>query len=585
MDAVQPDNDGLETTSDATVNSDQRSWLVRRLSNENPFYLLSAAFVIHGTGLSIGSDVPLKMLLSLVGGYLLLLTMIAWGIVRFWQVWDDARSIFMILILLMLELAICFDQSIAQQQAGAVSSLIAVTIASLLVAESIIRLLNIRLPAIYRIPFYIQLSLAMLASLIPMSFSDLESPSLVRWAIYAVSLLAGLSMLTLIPAIQTSRNRVERDGCPWVWPIHPWSAFVIVWCCLGFRLYLLTIAFDPVIELSSAAAYDGMGGIFGGVLLAPMLLGLSSLFVVGAAVHRHWLLHFLALGLPLCAIALSVRPWDANLALANFYREYTQLFGSPLWTATISTLAVSLIAWSLRLPFARRCCVVSTLLLSRITPTTFDAQTLGPVNFYWLSAVVVILSIVGFRRGQSRFVLEAGVWLSVGLHLEGSQLHQIVSPWGPIETQFHLLLVAIVALSFLFRDALMEELRVLLVWALIIASVRLVLIVTLGGQPPGLASADLLFMSLLSLLMARYFKKSGFTETAVFCFSCTYLSSLIEGGRFLTEHVAWSGLKQFLIGLGLLQLGVFASAWKGGVLKEWKKAWQARTGQQPESVS
>jgi len=85
------------------------SWLSRRLSTENPFYLLSAAFVIHSTGLSIDGGLPLRVLLSLIGGYLLLLVIVGLGIVRFWKVWDDARSIFLILILLMLELSICFD--------------------------------------------------------------------------------------------------------------------------------------------------------------------------------------------------------------------------------------------------------------------------------------------------------------------------------------------------------------------------------------------------------------------------------------------------------------------------------------------
>ncbi|MBT5019485.1 MAG: hypothetical protein HON04_12165 [Planctomicrobium sp.] len=549
----------------------QSSWLSRRLSTENPFYLLSAAFVIHSTGLSLDGGLPLQVLLSLIGGYLLLLVIISLGIVHFWKVWDDARSIFLILILLMLELSICFDQAISQKQVGAVYSLLAIAAASLLVAESILRILKIRLPGIYRIPLYLQLSLAMLASLIPMVFSSSEDGMLVRWAIYGVSLLAGLSMLTLIPAIRTSRERVEFHGCPWIWPYHPWSLFVIVWCCLGFRLYLLTISFDPVIELSSAAAYAGMGGIFGGYLLTPMIMGISWLLLEAAIAHRHWFMQTLALSLPFGCIALSVQPWNANSALRGFVAEHTAFFGSPVWVAAMFSVLFYFVAWKRRVPFARRSLVVAMLLMCKISPTTNHWETIRwqageQVNLYWLFAVVGFLILVGLQRKNSRFLLESVGWLLIGL---GAR--DLFDGWifSPMEIQFHLFALSIIMLSMWFRDEAMEEFKVLLIWYLVLASGRMVLHSFLGIRPLMLPSADLFILAIMAATMNYFHHQQGFKATAIFVASCCYASWLAEGGRFLTDEVNWRGMQQFLIGLGLLHLGVLASAWKGGFFHKW----------------
>jgi len=549
----------------------QSSWLSRRLSTENPFYLLSAACVIHSTGFSLDGGLPLQVLLSLIGGYLLLLVIIGLGIVHFWKVWDDARSIFLILILLMLELSICFDQAISQKQAGAAYSLLAITAASLLVAESILRILKIRLPGIYRFPLYLQLSLAMLASLIPMVLSSTDNGMLVRWSIYGVSVLAGLSMLTLVPAIRASRERVEFEGCPWIWPYHPWSLFVIVWSCLGFRLYLLTISFDPVMELSSAAAYAGMGGIFGGYLLVPMLMGISWLLLEAAIAHRHWFMQTLALSLPFGCIALSVQPWNSNSALRGFVAEQTMLLGSPVWMAALLSVLFYFVAWKRRVPFARRCLVVAMLLMCKISPTTNYWETIrwqacDQIHLFWLFAVVGFLTFVGLQRKNSRFLLESTGWLIIGLGARDLFAGWVLSP---LEIQFHLFALSLVLLSVWFRDDSMEEFKVLLVWYLVLASGRMVLHSFLGIRPLLVPSADLLFLAMMSALMYYFHKQQGFKATALFVVSCCYASTLTEGGRFLTNEVAWKGMQQFLIGLGLLHLGVLASAWKGGFFNKW----------------
>jgi hypothetical protein len=78
------------------------------LSNQNPFYLFSAACVMHSTGWSIGdaNGLPAWLTPALIAGYIALLAIASGVIVRLWKVWDDARTIFVTLLILFLELAL-----------------------------------------------------------------------------------------------------------------------------------------------------------------------------------------------------------------------------------------------------------------------------------------------------------------------------------------------------------------------------------------------------------------------------------------------------------------------------------------------
>jgi hypothetical protein len=74
--------------------------ITRLIYTQNPFYLLSVAFVLHSTRLcyrqGTGPFDPWP-LMALIGGYILLVAATGFVVVRFGKVWDDARSIFLIL--------------------------------------------------------------------------------------------------------------------------------------------------------------------------------------------------------------------------------------------------------------------------------------------------------------------------------------------------------------------------------------------------------------------------------------------------------------------------------------------------------
>ena len=96
-----------EETIDATAVQPSKPGgfkFARFLYNQNPFYLISAALVLYGFSVSITQDELNNtpwVLASLFSGYITLLALSAWAIVRWGKVWDDARSILMVLLLLL----------------------------------------------------------------------------------------------------------------------------------------------------------------------------------------------------------------------------------------------------------------------------------------------------------------------------------------------------------------------------------------------------------------------------------------------------------------------------------------------------
>ena len=86
----------------------------RFLYNHNPFYLLSACLVLYGlqTAFQDGGSVPENawLLVSTLSGYTLLLAITAYAAVRFGRVWEDARSLALLVIFMFVAISVSLDQ-------------------------------------------------------------------------------------------------------------------------------------------------------------------------------------------------------------------------------------------------------------------------------------------------------------------------------------------------------------------------------------------------------------------------------------------------------------------------------------------
>ena len=86
----------------------------------NPFYVLSALLVCLGLWVSFGSQVDASQTWSLLlgmAGYTLLLAVTACLLVRFVGVWDDVRTVMLLVVLLFLATSVTFDEVVARDPA------------------------------------------------------------------------------------------------------------------------------------------------------------------------------------------------------------------------------------------------------------------------------------------------------------------------------------------------------------------------------------------------------------------------------------------------------------------------------------
>src|ERR1700748_1746586 len=86
-----------------------------RLCTANPFYAISAVLVFVGLRASFDvgtatADFPSWSLLAALAGYTLLLGGMAALLARFGNVWDDIRTLLLLVVLMFLVISVAFDE-------------------------------------------------------------------------------------------------------------------------------------------------------------------------------------------------------------------------------------------------------------------------------------------------------------------------------------------------------------------------------------------------------------------------------------------------------------------------------------------
>ena len=251
-----------------------------------------------------------------------------------WPSLDDARSIFMVLLLLFFALSVSFDYLCVSAPTTAVTMLSLGFAFVVLLTETLLWSLQIKFPKLYKIPFYLMLAASffypLLFSLQQIYWVGFDK----RWIVAGFPLVSAVVILSLIPAIRQTRNYVSKNGTPWEWPMFPFSLFVLLIVGLCGRSALLSMAFDPS---------TGPGSIFGAYFLVPIVL--ATLFVlleIGIA-EDNCSLQGLAFSLwPLCLV-LSLIP-GGNSAQAGFIYELSSTIGTPFWLAMIGLICFFAIA-------------------------------------------------------------------------------------------------------------------------------------------------------------------------------------------------------------------------------------------------
>src|SRR5919198_5044870 len=90
--------------------------LVRWVATSNPFYVISAGLFLVGLRVSFGAqarDIDAWALMGGLAGYTILLAAAALLLVRFAGVWNDVRTVLLLVVLMFLATSVTFDELLA----------------------------------------------------------------------------------------------------------------------------------------------------------------------------------------------------------------------------------------------------------------------------------------------------------------------------------------------------------------------------------------------------------------------------------------------------------------------------------------
>jgi hypothetical protein len=439
--------------------------LVRYLYNHNPFYVISAALILGGLHVLFHDREAVAhpnaltfnswLLLSLLGGYGLLLAMTAGLIVRLGQVWDDARTILLTLVFLFVAISVSFDKLVLTNSVTMTQVMLVGLAFALGLSEVVLRGLGIRLPMLFRGPFYLMLALFFVYPLLMMHWLDgvgesdpQKSFDRTLWGIFFFPTVAGAITLTLLPAVWKGPAYVAENGTPWRWPLFPWSLFVILGAAIVLRAYYLSISFHP---------FPGTASAFGVYFLVPFLLSVCLVvFELGRSAGRP-MVETIALAAPLALLWFTLPGTDHTPVYEQFLKMYMHQAGSPVLMTWWGLLGLYFYGW-LRGARLAQAGVVGLLLIGSVFGMrTVDVHSLRfpALELLFTATLVVVLDAILRPRHSAR-------WFAVAVTIVGTLTAAF---WDTPFVAYagaapiHLLLGAVLMLGLVFRDAFARVLR------------------------------------------------------------------------------------------------------------------------------
>ncbi len=420
--------------------------LVRFLYTSNPFYILSADLVFVGLRMSFGAGGPAAQSWALalsLAGYTLLLATTACVLIRVGRLWDDLRSLLILVVMMFLAIAMSCDDTMAASSSKGTLGYLGGLLFAVVVTEAVLHTIRLRLPGWYRLSYY---AIMALIFLYPVAISPLlgdpDNPTL-QWALFGFSPLAGLAVATLVPAARRGRAYLEKNGSPWRWPMYPWALFIVLVGGLSVRCSSLCVSFHYV---------GGSHTIFGPYFLVPIGLAVSLVWLeIGLASGRRRIMT-VASALPLGLAFLAMTGHRGDLVYRTFLEMFIQtLGGSPAYVALLAATLFQAYAIARRVPRAWDLMAVGLASLAVVDPRSIDLAWLVAPRALPMCGAGLVLSFAAWRnRDSRRAVLAAGCLVSAITRGVG-ELWPTIELW-PIG--LHLAIGSLLVLGALFDDGL-----------------------------------------------------------------------------------------------------------------------------------
>jgi hypothetical protein len=549
--------------------------LLRWLSCNNPFYVLSAGLFLIGLWASFqagSGEIETWTLMGSLAGYTLLLAVTAVLLVRYAQAWDDLRTVLLVVVVMFLATSVTFDEVLILSPGRGFACYLLALFFTILVSEGILRGIRLRLPAWFRMPYYLILALFFLYPLALSPWVEEPHSEGLLWGLFAFSSLAGLVFLTLLPAIHRGPGYVENNGSPWTWPLYPWVLFGTLGMAVPARAFLLCWS----MQLLNGG--DRTRLIFGPYFLVPFGLAVAILLLEIGLVSGRRSVVAIALAAPLGLVVLALVGHQND----PIYREFRNLFvarlgGQPLYLTLVAAAVFYVYAALRRVPLALEALTVVLAALSFVVPSTEDLRSLGPLEPAPLLAAVALQLILACWR------LSAWRWLFAIEGLVAALAMVIPDDWlaSPMRQVvfFHLVLFALLAVGAFFNNDAGLLMRVAGTALALFACTGVLFSARerFGDLPPW---APLFYPLVMAVVLALY----GWLISHGFALGVAALIAVIwlaraGWGTYIALRQIVAGLDQIALSMALFAVAVLISLGKSGVLTRWRAAWRSNAGQ------
>lgn len=552
-------------------NRPARCWLLRRLWSQNPFYLLSVFFVLHAVAHWYNADSGATFspwpLLWVITGYTLLLALTGFVVIRIGRVWDDARSILLIILLLFVELSLVFDETLVSDPKTGRMLLVLCWGFSAALSELLLRGLRIVLPWLYRLPYHGLLALLFFYPLSLVSMGTRLSADDVVWRIFLFPTAAAVVVLGLIPAIRRGSDWIRNNGTPWLWPWYPWSLFVFFGVCLCFRSYALSQSFDPVLGESNQSAM-AFASAFGVYFLIPLLFACGVVLMEVGLVERRRVAVGLAMCIPILCQRLSIPASSASGPYFDFLQRLISQAGSPVWISLVIASLYYGYAIVRGVRSAELCLSFALLILTRVDPRTIDISTLAQPVWWPLVILSVFQFCLSLGRHDSRRMLIAALAATAALNLNVDRVESI-TPIARYVMTLLSVIGSILLIGAVFNDDFAWLLKLVGAPLLVVATI---LGIAFIGQmattiPFWIAPAFVAAMTLVAWLYGKATRMPLYRLASLLCGTGGTAGLLEMTAVYFIRESEWHGAKSFVVGISCLAIAATISSWKAGWLK------------------
>lgn len=420
------------------------------LATHNPFYAISAVFTLYGLNVSFGNTIdPTQgwLQLQLFTGYMLLLAATGVLVVRYGQVWEDARSLFLLVLLLMVALSVSFDRVCLDDTQLALQFLATGLTFCLLLCELLLRVLKIRLPWQYRGVLYLQIALLFgyPAWLGHLSLTDQLNE--LAWYTMGFASFTAISVVLLLPAAKKRNRGLQHNGTPWNWPWYPWTLFVVLGIGFGIRTLTITYSFDPTKGFTSG---------YQAYFLIPWLLAILLIWSE-CSTHRQdsrpwW--RFVVLPLGLLVLAIPGQP--NSHVQANYLALLQESVGSPVQITAVLLLLFFAYRVFRGSKSAEWGFLAALGMLSITGPKTLDINSLADLKLAPALTGLFLLGGSAFLRKSTPRLCLTITGITAAICIADQESHFVGQHcYFPL----HLGLAAILLTGLLFEDELGKWLR------------------------------------------------------------------------------------------------------------------------------